>query len=271
MQRGSAYMTMWMEVVRQLNMAVGSCNSDQFQTAGEAIDAAAVLYTGSLTVVDGGKDAGVFQYGLVELHADLAKPVNHTSVDQNTSDAKLNIQVLKEFKAIQKAVSRNSKQCTEAEASRKKIINYMKIPLVQGVIYYAYQREKEIPMTDDARENMKYEELQSKGATFAAALLPWIHACNVEAAEAVHNNMQMGAPTYFQVVLDALTQNYECLGVDCVDIGGVWSGRDGDYKEGAFPCGVTAKERTNNGSAGFSIRGIASLVVTVAAAAFLSL
>jgi hypothetical protein len=265
-RKGSAFLVVWMEFVRLLHEAVAFCEDGKHSDAARSVDKAVVFYAGSQ--VKEKNNPGVLLFGLAEAHADATKPVAH-KVNPNVTGANVNVQVFNELKAIKEAVTEESKACRAADKSRKEIVNWMKIPLVQGVVFYAYQREKGVPVTDDKNEQMKYEQLQANGATFAATLLPWIHVCDESAAETIHANMQMGAATKFQDVNTALIQTYDCMNVSCVEVGGVWNKRNGDYEDGALPCGVT--ETAQATSFGYIVRSFLNVLLGVAIAGILSM
>jgi hypothetical protein len=108
----------------------------------------------------------------------------------------------------------------------------MSVPLVQGSLRYAY----------------KVAELQggskefAEGAAFSAAILPRINACDASAAKVISDNMNMEIAegdrmkAGFEAVKTAFESTYECLGINCAQIGGlILTGTE--YYEGFSPCG----------------------------------
>jgi hypothetical protein len=144
----------------------------------------------------------------------------------------INIQVVREFQRAQLFLLEND--CASAENTKTKIVNLMKVPIIQGVLRYAYIREFENPGTVDL--SLKAE---AEGATFAAAVLPWVHACERVDADIMYDIMRVGSePSQqdsFRHVKEALERNYKCMGISCADVGGLWT-VDG-YAPGAKPCG----------------------------------
>jgi hypothetical protein len=68
-------------------------------------------------------------------------------------------------------------------ASKERIEQLLLIPLVQGTLQMAYRKDHE----------QDYEELAAaEGAAYAAAVLAWVHSCNVYDAETIHTQMWTG-------------------------------------------------------------------------------
>jgi hypothetical protein len=85
------------------------------------------------------------------------------------------------------------------------------------------------------------EQLTVWGATFAAAILPWIHACDPLVAVNVLQMMQVGSPNSlvdFSQLRDWLEAQYTCLAITCQEVGGVYDQDANDWFPGGQPCGV---------------------------------
>jgi hypothetical protein len=76
-------------------------------------------------------------------------------------------------------------QCASAEVVKDRVVNLMRIGLIQGTLRYAYI-VGELGGTSKAK---------AEGATFAAGVLPALHACSATAATTVYDNMKLDAPT----------------------------------------------------------------------------
>ena len=96
-------------------------------------------------------------------------------------------------------------------------------------------------------------EAWAEGATYAAALLPLLHYCDSSsgrnAAAIVAEQMALGsASTNFVKVKNAVEQSYQCLGITCVEVGGLWDGSAsagaGDYFIAAAPCVDSQQSQT---------------------------
>ena len=125
--------------------------------------------------------------------------------------------------------------CDAVRANVKRITELMTVPLIQGAIRYAYIMDK---------ENDTLEKSEAEGATFAAAVLPLLHACNSEDAGIVYNNMRVGngGSAGFKVVKSAFEKNYGCLGITCADVGGLVDPVTKGYLSEAEPCDWKPKE-----------------------------
>jgi hypothetical protein len=230
MKKGAAYLNVWMEVVRQLHWSVSYCRARKYPEAENSIDKAVVFYAGSLTVEEGNE--GILLYALAQVRS---RQMNTTSVLDTKDNAHVNVEILKEFKAIQLAVKENATLCDNADASRQRIVDLMKIPLIQGVVFYAYRNQFESSDKDEEEQ----QRMSAEAATFAATALPWIHNCDPQQASIVYENMRLGAATNFEQVKQALERKYACMNINCTDIGGIWDGELGRYKDGALPCGFS--------------------------------
>jgi hypothetical protein len=87
-------------------------------------------------------------------------------------------------------------RCNDARANKVRIEQFLLIPLLQGTLQMAYRKDYE----------QDYEELAAaEGAAYAAAVLPWVHSCNVYDAETIHTQMWTGRRrTEFRAVKHAL-------------------------------------------------------------------
>ena len=270
MKKGAAYLSIWMEVVRGLNAAVADCQAG-LGDAAYSIDAAAVLYTGSLTAQQ--NDQGILLFALAEVRAHQMNTGGHLGDNSddatassnggsvNTGDSAVNAEIMREFNRMQAFVT--SRDCTGATASKVKIVTLMKIPMIQGVMRYAYIRDKDQPTNQQ-----DLQRAQAEGAVFAATILPFVYTCDTRVAKVIHENMKMGATTKFADVKNALERSYACMGIVCKDIGGVWNHTLQGYESGASPCGVSANDKSKKGAAIGGFFGI-SVGVLLAGWAFL--
>lgn len=74
-------------------------------------------------------------------------------------------------------------QCTAGDVVKDRVVNLMRIGLIQGTLRYAYI-VGELGGTEKAR---------AEGAVFAAGVLPALHKCSATAATTVYDNMKLGA------------------------------------------------------------------------------
>jgi hypothetical protein len=243
--KGSAYMSVLMYVIRELEDSMAKCNACESQTgtcgdaAVHSLDEAVAFYVGSLEGRDGSGD-GVFMYNLADKRSIDFKTAGENS-DALEGTSYINQQVIREFQRAQLFLL--EKDCVSAEKSKESLVNLMKVPLVQGTLRYAFIREFENPGTQDL--SLKAE---AEGATFAAAVLPWVHDCDEVDADIIYDIMRVGSnPAQqdgFRHVKEAFERNYECLGITCAEVGGLWTVNG--YAAGGAPCGKGASGADGN-------------------------
>jgi hypothetical protein len=229
--KGSAYMAIWMYVIRELEDALMDCENgcdrdDCNDDAVHALDEAVAFYTGSVQGSDGSGE-GVLPYALAQKRAINFKTCGQNG-DSTEGTAKANIDIFRHFSHMQQKLLQ--RDCVSAWTDKERIAQLMAAPLIQGVLRYAY-----ITNTDP-EANRKAE---SEGATFAAAVLPLVHHCSPMDAFTIYENMKTGQANTcdFAEVKKAFERNYQCLGLTGKDIGGLWNSAALDYYPGAAPSG----------------------------------
>ena len=187
--------------------------------ADEDWDKALALYIGSEPRESG--KGGFFLYTLTQVECykfgtckkgEMA-PVN-TKIFEKFSDGKQN---LKEG------------NCSTVEEIAGDIKSLMTIVLIQGVSRAMYA----LDVQDDFQETT-----QGMATAFAAAVLPLVNACSEGSASIIHSDSSPGKSTKgsYEVVKAAFERNYECLGIDCEDVGGLADFRGSGYLKGADAC-----------------------------------
>lgn len=252
-------MSIWMYVLRELEDAVDDCENG-CATAEQgcnmdpvnAWDEGVAFYTGSL--VKANPDGGVLLYTLAQKRCANFKTCGDDGI------AAVNTAIFTEFDAGKQNFMLG--KCDETSKSLAKITSMMAVPLVQGTIRYAHIIGQEAGLTDKA---------EAEGATFAAAVLPILHACSPEAASVVYNNMKTGsgAAKDFAAVKKAFEDNYDCMGITCAQVGGYLKADGETYFEGAEPCGNAGAttESSANGSGSSTLEiGVGVAFGAVAAA-----
>mmetsp|Transcript_17619 Transcript_17619/g.49856 ORF Transcript_17619/g.49856 Transcript_17619/m.49856 type:complete len:503 (-) Transcript_17619:120-1628(-) len=227
-KKGTAYMNVWMYVLRNLEHALDNCK-EGCSTAGcndgpvHSWDEGVAFYTGSLEGQDGA-GSGVMPYALADKRCVNFKTCGDLA-DALTGTSHVNIEVFRYFKlGVDKL---NKGECAAARSDKEEIETLMLIPLVQGTIRYSYIVDTE----EDAGESTKAEV-----ATFAAAVLPAVHACSEADAQVIYDNTKVGATaTDFKAVKSAFESQYECMKIDGKHVGGLWDYVTGDYYDGAGP------------------------------------
>jgi len=231
-QKGTAYMAVWMYVIREMEDAIddcnsgctasGACNDDQVHAWDEAV----AFYTGSVPKNSG--EGGYLLYSLAQKRCENFGTCLTTGAE--TGMARVNSEIFKNFREGKQNLMMGN--CEVARKNVERITQLMTVPLIQGTIRYAYIMDK---------ESDKREKTEAEGATFAAAVLPMVNACNEGDADIIYDNMKTGngGNAKFDEVKAAFERNLGCLGITCGDIGGLVDEASVGYKAGAEPCGYT--------------------------------
>jgi len=249
MKKGDAYLIFWMEVAHQLSKAVEQCGKDG---AVHHVDEAVAYYAGSLST-DPNTEEGILLNALAQVRAHQSKTAGHTG-DADTGGAYVNIKVFHHINEMKEFVTAGTTEdCGKALLAKDEILALMKIPLIQGVIRYAHIRQYDYPelLVDQ-------ERTRAEGATFAATVLPFIHACDPKAAALVSDYMRVESDNHkfrFSAVRNALESTYACLGFSCEYVGGVWGGDD--WKPDGQPCGGDGSDDDD----GVSVGGIFGIMI----------
>jgi hypothetical protein len=190
-----------------------------------AIDEAAAFYAGSLegSSVLGQPDDGKLIFRLAEKRCG-----NFGTCTGLGNQAAVNEQIVEKLQLAQNALVQS--RCVDVIPLKKRIVELMSIPLVQGSLRYAYK------VGQIATSGIKE---RAEGAVFAAAILPRVAACDPNAAQIISDNMKINAASPmaagFVAIKTAFESTYACLGITCEDIGGlILSGSQ--YYDLAAPC-----------------------------------
>ncbi|KAL3789110.1 hypothetical protein ACHAW5_004165 [Stephanodiscus triporus] len=226
-KKGTAYMNIFMYVIREMEDALDDCQKGAVQdnyNHVQAWDEAVAFYTGSIEGQDGVTPDGKLLHQLADKRCADWKTCGMEGVDVE-GKAKLNYDVFDLFAlGSYQIISGN---CLAARETKEAIVRKMYVPLMQGVMAYAYEVEK---LQGGEKEN-------AEGATFAAAVLPRVHAESPSAAKTIYDNMMVGAAsTDYKAVRSAFESVYPALGISCADIGGFWNQGEHAYYPGMEPC-----------------------------------
>merc|ERR1712003_559931 len=117
-------------------------------------------------------------------------------------------------------------RCDEAKTVVANIKSQMCIPLIQGVLRYAW-----ISDLDSNIAAIATDVQQSEGAIFLAGLLPMIHECDPAQATILFENMQVQQriDPDFAAVKSAFEACYSYLGITCEEVGGIASTNGREY------------------------------------------
>jgi uncharacterized protein (DUF305 family)/plastocyanin len=236
-KKTSAYMNVWMYVIREFEDALEDCKSNCINCNDDPVhawDEGVAFYTGSLEGVDG-TGSGKMIHALADKRCKNFGTCMHVSGEGYSTvgaGSAVNMQLFQQFTLGRDALLGG--RCEDTKPIKKRIVELMAVPLVQGSLRYAYKVAK---LEGGSKE-------KAEGAAFSAAILPLVHACDASAAKIISDNMNIDSASPMQAgfkpVKDAFESTYTCLGVTCGDIGGlILSGME--YYEGAETCGKVSK------------------------------
>merc|ERR1711937_1086562 len=242
-KKASAYMNVWMYVIREFEDAIDDCKAGCIDCNDDPVhawDEGVAFYTGSLEGTDG-SGSGKMIYALADKRC-----ANYGTCTGSTHSSYVNEALFVEFTKGKVALQQG--KCSEVAPIKKLIVELMSIPLVQGSLRYAY---KVANLQGGSKEF-------AEGAAFSAAILPRVHACDSAAAKVISDNMNMEIAESarmsagFAAVKTAFESTYECLGITCASIGGLLLD-GGEYYEGAEPCGEVSKGSCYNAKGDHSV------------------
>jgi len=232
-KKGSSYVVLYLQTFQKIEEAIrllvdsNDCESG-CADAVRAWDQAAAYFAGSAEGLDGGNvggpgtggEYGYFPYALGDRRGANYRTLgdNADSIDRSEPSA-ANIEMMRLFNIGGYTIGAGLSLTTKLVARRMASISA--IPQIQGFLRYAYKV---------GVDGKAFDKEQSEGAAFAAGVLPRINSCSPEAAGIVYENMRVGAPsTDHALVKSAVECVYECIGITCADVGGLFNEDDGVY------------------------------------------
>ncbi|KAG7343103.1 low iron-inducible periplasmic protein [Nitzschia inconspicua] len=255
-KKGTAFMNIWMYVIREMEDAlddcqegcsIENCNDDPVHAWDEAV----AFYTGSLEGKDG-SGSGVLLHALADKRCENFKTCGDLANDV-TGTSHVNLEIFRQFSiGLNKLLQA---QCSSAREQKERIEQLMAVPMIQGALRYAYIIDM---------ENNSGEKAEAEGATFAAAVLPLVHACNADAAATIYDSLRVGnnGSANFQKVKSAFESVYECMGIRAEYVGGYYDMTTGQYFKGAAPAGVSSNSGPNVGLiVGLTVGGFVFLLL----------
>merc|ERR1711977_506103 len=248
-KKTSAYMNVWMYVIREFEDAVDDCKAGCINCNDDPVhawDEGVAFYTGSLEGTDG-SGSGKMIHALADKRCKNYGTCLHVSGKGYSTvegGSAVNMQLFKEFTKGRDTLLGG--RCDDTKAIKKRIVQLMSIPLVQGSLRYAYKVAK---LEGGSKE-------KAEGAAFSAAILPLVHECDASAAKIISDNMNIDSASPmaagYKAVKDAFESTYDCLGITCNDVGGlILSGME--YYEGAETCGKVSKGSCYNAKGDHSV------------------
>merc|ERR1719313_2854220 len=227
-KKTSAYMNVWMYVVREFEDAIQDCQAGCIDCNDDPVhawDEGVAFYTGSLEGTDGSGSGKL-------IHALADKRCKNFGTCTASGGSAVNAALFPLFE--QGKIALQQGKCSDVPALKKRIVELMSVPLVQGALRYAYKVAKQMFVDTGSKE-------KAEGAAFSAAILPRIHVCDASAAKTIADNMNIDAAAPMAAglaaVKSAFEKTYSCLGITCEDVGGILISESGtEYYEGAEPC-----------------------------------
>eukprot|EP00591_Stephanopyxis_turris_P003722 CAMPEP_0195524766 /NCGR_PEP_ID=MMETSP0794_2-20130614/24798_1 /TAXON_ID=515487 /ORGANISM="Stephanopyxis turris, Strain CCMP 815" /LENGTH=517 /DNA_ID=CAMNT_0040655057 /DNA_START=34 /DNA_END=1587 /DNA_ORIENTATION=+ len=253
-KKASAYMSVYMYVIREFEDAYSDCTSGCIDCNDDPVhawDEGVAFYTGSLEGSDGSGD-GAMLYGLADKRC-----INFNTCGENGGElsgrAKINYQAFDLFHRGQGYIQTG--ECDKLPGIIGQITEKMRVPLVQGTLRYAYK----------VGELNGGEKEKAEGDVFAAAILPVVHACDSSAAATIQENMEYSARTTDAAAVKAAFESvYSCMGITCDDVGGLFNSGTGMDYPGAEACGSGSAAMD---SPGYARTGVLAALGSVAGAA----
>lgn len=247
-QKGTAYLSVAMYVLRELEDAVDDCErgcetDDCNDDAVHALDEAVAFYTGVLEGTDG-SGVGNLMYDLADKRCANFKTCGKKG-NEVSGTAKVNIDIFAQFNDMKKVLrSSDANKCDVARTHKERIAQLIFVPFIQGTLRYSYRTAT----VDDPSD----KEIAER-AVFAAAVLPMVHSCNNDHAQTIYQNSKAeNIQVDFGAVKNAFESVYSCLQISCDDIGGLVD-ENGDYFPGAESCGSGSSSSSDARTIGLAI------------------
>merc|ERR1712078_920127 len=258
-KKGVAYQTVWMYVLHEYEDAIMDClagdiasnDPDVGGNAPHAWDEGWAFYAGSLEGVDGLTSTdGVMVYNLANKRCKNFG----TCKDGETGVAKANLKHLALARAGRDKILAGD--CATVVDEFDAIVDQMTIPLIQGMLKYAYESDPAAG-TKCASTGDDCDKALSEAWAFAAAVLPRLNYCDSSVAKLVKDNLDVTAITGaltqgntqmtdgYAKLKEQVETTYPCLGITCEEVG-VYQTTAGVAKGGMSVCGTTA----SSGSSG---------------------
>jgi hypothetical protein len=236
-------MNVWMYVIREFEDAIDDCKAGCIDCNDDPVhawDEGVAFYTGSIEGTDG-SGSGKMIHALADKRCK-----NYGTCSAEGGGSYVNAALFELFTKGKVALQQG--KCSDIGPLKKMIVELMSVPLVQGSLRYAYK----VAILGGGSKEF------AEGAAFSAAILPRINACDASAAKVISDNMNMEIAESdrmkagFEAVKAAFESTYECLGINCAQIGGlILSGTE--YYPEFPPCGKVSKGSCYNAKGDHSV------------------
>lgn len=233
-KKGTVYLNVWMHVIGEMERAIIACSKNSDDGVGHW-DEAVAFYSGSQ---DGSAGNLLYRFAL--------KRCGNFGTCGDSKQG-VNTEIIPQFTLGQKALK--DKKCSEAITIKRKIVEIMSVPMVQGTLRYAWKL--------GVAKGDRVSKESAEGLTFTKGIMPLVAACDSKAAEIIRQNTVVGKRDHnsksWTDVKKALESTYACLGVTCEQVNGLVQGDaesgsdcktkdkgDGTFCKEADPCSDSA-------------------------------
>ena len=235
-KKGSVYQGVWMHAVHNFDKGKRECDVVLW-------DKGMAYYVGSLegeyeTSADIASDGNLI-YSLAQKRCENFGTCERSTDKTTFAAVNSEIQSADGFAVQGKNLLYNRVGCGDAglDVAFKGIVSQMTVPLVQGLLRYAWKADPEMEDSCDGQENTDADAVAAndaiantdcakswaEGWAFAAAVLPQIDRCDSAAAATVRANLDVAASEPMKdgvaAVKAAVESVYCCLGITCEDVG----------------------------------------------------
>lgn len=205
----NVFMQVMIELESSIEQCQKLCNHERLCDGDEhvrSLDKSVAYFCGSLTTATDGEE-GMLLFALINERQRQFHP------PEELERIGLATKIINHYREAQSALV--SGDCELAKQYIGSIINLMKVPLVQSVIRYAY-----ILSNQEYTNNLEKEKAMAFGATYTAALMPFLYDCNEQDGKDVYDNLRFGSSQpLLTKVISSLERQYQCLFISCEDVG----------------------------------------------------
>ena len=261
-KKGIAYQGVWMYAVHKFETAIADClkgTTADVNSAKLNWDKGMAYYVGSLegeyeTSADIASDGNLL-YSLAQKRCENFGTCERSTDKTTFAAVNSEIQSADGFAVQGKNLLYNRVGCGDAglDVAFKGIVSQMTVPLVQGLLRYAWKADPEMEDSCDGQENTDADAVAAndaiantdcakswaEGWAFAAAVLPQVHKCDATAATTIRANLDVTSTAGpmkdgVAAVKAAIEGVYDCLGITCTDVGAFQN--SGQVKSGMAAC-----------------------------------
>ena len=234
-KKGIAYQGVWMYAVHKFETAIADClkgTTADVNSAKLNWDKGMAYYVGSQEGTTTGASTGNLLYNLAQKRCEDFGTC--ASGADSSTKAAANTRVIDLATDGMAYFVHSQLSCADPQLDTifRNIVSQMTVPLVQGMLKYAWKADPAQSGGSCATDSGKNEAAVSstcakswaEGWAFAAAVLPQVHKCDATAATTIRANLDVASTTGpmkdgVAAVKTAIESVYDCLGISCTDVG----------------------------------------------------